>query len=60
MNQTLEQDIVNAMHHLNTDQLRDVKRYVERLSCEQRIVRLLTDEELTMLRELNGARRHYR
>lgn len=60
MNQTLEKDIVNAMHHLNTDQLRDVKRYVERLSCERRIERLLTDEELTMLRELNGARRHYR
>ncbi|MBY6195616.1 hypothetical protein [Vibrio hangzhouensis] len=60
MNQTLEKDIVNAMHHLNTDQLRDVKRYVERLSCERQIERLLTDEELTMLRELNGARRHYR
>lgn len=60
MNQTLEKDIVNAMHHLNTDQLRDVKRYVERLSCQRRIERLLTDEELTMLRELNGARRHYR
>ncbi|SEF59762.1 hypothetical protein [Vibrio hangzhouensis] len=60
MNQTLEKDIVNAMHHLNTDQLRDVKRYVERLSCQRRIERLLTDEELTMLRELNGERRHYR
>ncbi|MFC5080688.1 hypothetical protein VTH8203_01958 [Vibrio thalassae] len=56
MNQALEKDIVDAMHHLNTEQLRDVKRFVEHLSTAKQLEDLVTDEELTMIMELSASK----
>ncbi|EDL54694.1 MULTISPECIES: hypothetical protein [Vibrio] len=60
MNHALEKDIVDAMHHLNTEQLRDVKRFVERLSTRQQPSDLVTEEELAMIMELSASKRSYR
>ena len=60
MNQALEKDIVDAMHRLNTEQLRDVKRFVERLSTRQQPSDLVTEEELAMIMELSTSKRSYR
>jgi hypothetical protein len=48
------------MHHLNTEQLRDVKRFVERLSTRQQPSDLVTEEELAMIMELSTSKRSYR
>jgi hypothetical protein len=56
MNQTLEQDIVDAIHHLDTNQLRDVKSFVERLSSEKRVKELVTEEELDMLLKVSASK----
>jgi hypothetical protein len=56
MNQTLEQDIVDAIHHLDTNQLRDVKSFVERLSSEKRIKDLVTEEELAMILKVSASK----
>jgi hypothetical protein len=56
MNQTLEQDIVDAIHHLDTNQLRDVKLFVERLSSEKQIEDLVTEEELDMLLKVSASK----
>lgn len=56
MNQALEKDIVDAMHRLNTEQLRDVKRFVERLLKRKQTSDLVTEEELTMIMELSASK----
>ncbi|GMQ48148.1 hypothetical protein [Vibrio sp. 10N] len=54
MNQTLEQDIVDAIHHLDVNQLRDVKSFVERLSSEKQLKELVTEEEIAMILKVSA------
>lgn len=56
MNQTLEQDIVDAIHHLDANQLRDVKSFVERLSNEKQTEDLVTEEELAMILKVSASK----
>ncbi|WP_394149385.1 hypothetical protein [Vibrio maritimus] len=60
MNQTLEKDIVDAIHRLDDDQLRDVKLFVDRLFSDKQVKALVTDEELDMILELSSSKQRFR
>ncbi|CAH0530089.1 hypothetical protein [Vibrio hippocampi] len=60
MNQTLEKDIVDAIHHLNQEQLLDVKKYVEQLRTSRSTNALIEDDELDMLLKLMATETDYR
>ncbi|USD62843.1 hypothetical protein J4N45_26165 [Vibrio sp. SCSIO 43140] len=60
MNQTLEKDIVDAIHRLDDEQLRDVKLFVDRLFSDKQVKALVTDEELDMLLELSSSKQRFR
>lgn len=60
MNQTLEKDIVDAIHRLDDEQLRDVKVFVDRLFNDKQVKALVTDEELDMILELSSSKQRFR
>ncbi|GAL16734.1 hypothetical protein ACPV5O_01190 [Vibrio maritimus] len=60
MNQTLEKDIVDAIHRLDDEQLRDVKLFVDRLFSDKQVKALVTDEELDMILELSSSKQRFR
>lgn len=52
MNQRLEKDIAEAIHHLNREQLLEVKRYVKQLRSNEPRHALIEEDELDMLLEV--------